>query len=810
MAADGRRTSWGVAVGLGLLALLVGVWLQLSHGSGRDAAVPPQTDAAPREMDRAAAAPRTQRTAAPADGADAATPAPDFPATHPVIARKLSVLVVAKDGGALIEGADVRVVERDESGAIFVAQASTGADGTAVLELRGERTVEICARKPGFQTARVRDNDWGTGVRVELVAGIALHGRVLDFDTGAPVQGARVQVWPSSNLQQDGLDIARTTDELGRFEFAGLAPGEEVRVYAAKSGYGFASAVATPSEQAPVLDIFFGRGGIVEGTVYDAGGAAMAGVETFLLPPVGTMSVPPPPDADADGTGASVRGVLYPPVRTDAAGHFAFRGIALLQNGYPNARIVVARDAQGRTARSEPVTFAQHGERATRDVRFAASSTVAVRVASASPPPEGFEIEVQLVAEGNAEGPDEYKSATLKDGASNAFDELPPGRYVFRAQAGSLETNATIVHVTVPIEGGSKRDLTIDFSGDLRIEGAVVDGAGRPCAGAKLMFSASPSDDVGVNGYATADADGKFAFTRLPRCAGEVVVTEYAVPTADDVLVTNVPIDNVMPGGPPLRIVLAAPAKVTGHLVPRPADAPVTYVGVVAEDAWIATAADAGDEGAFTCRVSVVGKPVVPYVACEGFAPVVLDERTFAPGATVDLGEIALGAGLAFDVTLQDADGRPLANANVRLADPWLQRDARTGADGRVRLERLPRRPVHVHVDETPATAAARITFDPAARTGTFTLGKGVRVTGRVLRAKGGPLAGQLMSFIPAAAGHQETAGIVAAPTDADGRFDARLVPGRWRVATVFGPSLDRTEFDVADGENAPVELRVK
>lgn len=167
------------------------------------------------------------------------------------------------------------------------------------------------------------------GVLVSVLATAALalaagriSGRVIDADSGEPIEGAQVLLVAADN----GSPTVARSDAQGRFSFDGLAAGR-YRAQAMKPGLISivnvsvdASLVVEGDAVLTTRDLGLRRGGTLSGRVTDGGGAPVAGLVIQLEP------------ADRDRESA-----FTPPVSTDGSGEFRLTGVA------PGQFVLVAR-----------------------------------------------------------------------------------------------------------------------------------------------------------------------------------------------------------------------------------------------------------------------------------------------------------------------------------------------------------------------------------------------------------------------------------------------------------------------------------
>lgn len=215
------------------------------------------------------------------------------------------------------------------------------------------------------------------------------------------------------------------------------------------------------------------------------------------------------------------------------------------------------------------------------------------------------------------------------------------------------------------------------------LSGTVADSAGRPVADALVVADASP-----VGGFAeprTSDARGRFEISGLRPGLYTVTIRHRAhgVGLLRDVLVPadgDAAADVRLAGSGMVRGRLLSPtgAAIAGKVRMQELDGRQTPLSL--EEALSTETAD----GRFTLDHVPPGSHVLGVMA-PGFASLRLDFDM--RGRAQDLGDVALETGLSISGRVRDAEGRPIAGAQVsgdswEMGAPALPADFTTGEDG--------------------------------------------------------------------------------------------------------------------------------
>lgn len=191
----------------------------------------------------------------------------------------------------------------------LVAALTTAQDGSFAIALDPGRAYDVVATSGSFAPGRVTPAHAGERVRIELVAGALVSGRVTRRVDASPVVDAEVklQVRPDPTGSDAVAPRVVRTDDDGRYRFAAVEPGEYwIQVHPRADAPPLWRKVDVRNGQDVVEDVVVERGHPLRGRVLDA--------------------VTKAPIADAEvGEGWTFRRS----VRTDADGRFAFEGFAL-------------------------------------------------------------------------------------------------------------------------------------------------------------------------------------------------------------------------------------------------------------------------------------------------------------------------------------------------------------------------------------------------------------------------------------------------------------------------------------------------
>ena len=621
---------------------------------------------------------------------------------------------VKDEAGQPVLGAVVAAGVLDGEAVRDVSFAETGADGMARFEREPKAGIWVVGFKGGlsFTSRNLFDPTGQIPTPLTLPLGQILGGTVVDKD-GHPVEGAEVRV---EGAQASGRNraplfapvlvgvvrgtpieeaIVTRTGADGRFRFDSVPAGALIGLGASAPGKATASARATSAAtgakgvSADSVRITLTPEARVVGQVASRVPGVPVGGRTVVLRGV------------LDGRSGSIRGQAT----TDGAGRFVIGGLATGQanvflDGVPVGAPWTVVAATGVNLVPEMPAEARLEIVAGVDVTGTVAATDGTPLAGLS---------VAAYGAGNPRTGSTPLSA-MTDAAGSYRFRLPPGSaFVVLSSTtpgyAPVGPNGSQLNVTIP-EGVATFALKpILLAAGTRLAGKVVDAAGTPIAGAKLINVATPGQYRGQTDVPTAVTDAEGLFSVANQTNGQAIpvgaMTCVGVRLDDgrefdaEVVANwaNKPVTIKLPafaaGGPAGPDEVAAD-EVAGTVV-DPQGKPIAGV-LVHPISWVPNFQTRSDEaGRFRIKVRDTGKVEVR-VTKEGYEPreflkhplgqagwvVVLDNRTYFEGRVVA------------------PDGSPVADAPIRADSGRKQMDGgimtecftdgKSGADGHYRL----------------------------------------------------------------------------------------------------------------------------
>ncbi len=420
--------------------------------------------------------------------------------------------VVVDDRGAPIPGAAVRAIRaRPRAGRMdflrvireidvpppSVDAATTGPDGRFVLSRVPPGTYDFEIRARGFAQALERGlvitpEGAARDLRFVLPRGFPLSGRVIRKSEG-PIEGLPVIAFeqPESDMAVFDLNKRTTvTDDTGEFHLEGLSPGTASLVVR-PTGEPFALIldIAIPAQD--YVEVVIEGDAWLEGRIVDVEDKAVAGAQVYVLnfdgsPPMVGVAV-------TDGSGAyRISGLKSGPVQVfmvqaEGFGTYPADVMALLMG------------------RSSELVLQKGGNR--KDVRLEAGGIVrgSVLEQGTDGPVEG--VKVSLAAPSSMFG----GVRTTTTGPDGAFEirSVPLGpAMLICAKDGWFQpgvTPQTMITMAMSSMGGAKPDTgegavirietpgaeverTLHLSRGVTFAGRVVDAAGQPIPGARVLL----------------------------------------------------------------------------------------------------------------------------------------------------------------------------------------------------------------------------------------------------------------------------------------------------------------------------------
>lgn len=411
-------------------------------------------------------------------------------------------------------GAPVRIQQADQEGAFALSGLPRGpvrlaahAEGSAW----NERTIDLA-------------DSHRTRTRIELLAGVDLHGVVRDPD-GAPVPGAEIRVQSGAHTDPPagGLLVPRMgqADEQGRFLLTGLptsAPAGAVLSFRHKDHPNLSLDLATALEGPTTADdpfiATFARGVSL----------VLAADVTASEPPVFSEARFEVFTPGANGW-RRVEGLVREEDAT-VLSPSKWR-IVVPSGGIARVQII---GAGGELARAPDLPIADHGADAI-PVSFEFPTLRALSGVVRGPTGVGVPNMQVEVAEATS-GPGDWRVArttTSGPGGVFSFDGLPPGGYSLRARASEFLGPAT--PVMIPTESDIS-DVDLQIKDAAFVEGVVQVGGKTPTA--PVVLNAFRYQRMGRTGVwrtvasALTDPSGRYRIGPIPPGRLLVVPTETA------------------------------------------------------------------------------------------------------------------------------------------------------------------------------------------------------------------------------------------------------------------------------------------
>jgi len=701
----------------------------------------------------------------------------------------------ARDGFTFDIMAEMEVKHRTE----------TGENGQFVLPGLAEKKYELTATAPGYGSASVEDVDPGTGTKLVLSPGWDIRGRVVDGSTGEPIPGARVR---AGGVEAD-------TDRGGTFELLDAAPGEDAPAFVGRRTGGDRYVRVVTKHPDFVTDrhrferddvergelvVEMRRRPVVQGTVRDAEGEPVTGAVVLAVPP----GEAPEFFSDNLFTAGSV---------TDLEGRYRLRVGTLGEDIR-----VKAVHPQYAVAYSDDLNLRGGEAPASVDLVLTTGGVVSGTVTDGTYPLSGVEVRLGRRSEEDEQRMMLAMFGIPAGGRRTSTDEN--GQYRFeQVAAGAYEVEAKGVHfadsAVEPLDLGAGGETVVDFVLDPGgvIHGTVVDGGGRPLAGARVRIS-----EMGDGGEeemvlrmmgaakvtVVSDEVGYFRAVGVPR--------EPMIVSAELDGFVRAELPEVWPDGGAIELVLVPEARIAGTVTDA-SGSPIHefQVELRRRDGAPRTRAmpfdfsDRGrtfqdSSGRFFLGDLEPGRYRLQ-VRARGFA-IHEQEVELGAGQSERLRIALVESGRLTGVVVDDETGDPVRGAALWFRSPdetgesfgiqelFGRQRVRTGEGGRFRMDEIPAgETVLVVQHQSYITELRELRLAPGQSDDIkVRLRRGFRVSGRVVGPEGAPV--QVPLVVVAQDGSSKVAFV-----NEEGRFQLHgLAPGRY----VFRPFQGATRGEVA------------
>ena len=554
-----------------LLALAVVIPFLLD-GGGSDPAGPAEPESAertgpasgPGSAEQPEGGDRSVREVAEPDE----RPEPEATGASP-LAGNLTVKLVRRPDGGPVFGAACELTDGYLGG--VAASFSSNTAGLFEVPLQALPAEPfLVVRKEGYLQVVRRLEAAQPKVRIELEPGLPLRGMVLDGTTLEPLPGAGIEVF--LDVDFTGLADGILTDREGRFLIPGVPASSLVNLTASLEGYRSTSLIDSFDAPTADLRLLLLRGATVEGVVHDQDGRPVEAARVRITA------------VTEEGLEREDEGFEDQATETDSTGSYRLETL-----GTPNRYLMqVGSDLSG-SARVGPFELLRDREVLRQDIRLVAGRTSLAVSALAEGGRPVAELELELTdlnglpprAEGSGEI--EWERGFAYRNGVHLYAPLQPGRYRLVARAEGRPAQS----VWVEVEEGRRNEVTLILSPGSGLTGLVRNERGEPLAGVpvefiyaldvtsegNLLLAAERILDGGEEGLVrsvtASGKDGRFRMDGLPDKAGSVVAGERFVGEGSlSFPYATVVVENVLPGGAPLELILAEAPRVVGRFEP--------------------------------------------------------------------------------------------------------------------------------------------------------------------------------------------------------------------------------------------------
>ena len=465
---------------------------------------------------------------------------------------------VVDEAGAVVAGAEVSL---DDASSAFGAggdKTASADDGTFTFPVVAAGSYRVSARDrehaPGISEIVTVDGASPRGdVIVTMKAGGTIRGHVVTR-ARAPAPFATVKVVAKDDdateamWGEDAGDRTITADEHGAFEIKAL-PRAKMRLRAENDQAASAITDVDLGAQATVdgIELMLDVEGTIAGVVVDSDGSPVAEAQVSAFP-----------DIMSDGGRKQLDDLAFAgftATTTDGGGQFRIHG---LPDG--NYRLWASRTSV------QSMMFANEGTKAK-------TGDTGVRIVL--PRPGGIEGKIAFADGSTPEralvAVSVLPASPARDGAFEIRD-LPPGKHDLRVRGPDF---AELIKRDVVVEAGAVNDLgTLVVKRGRKVSGKVVDAAGQPVEGARVLAGAilfsegkggtgnqAIEEQMGVRSTTTG-ADGSFTIQGAPEKGGSVMA-EHADKGRSDSVPLPAGVDDMLGVSLPLRGFGSVAGKVT-------------------------------------------------------------------------------------------------------------------------------------------------------------------------------------------------------------------------------------------------------
>ncbi|WP_426748194.1 carboxypeptidase-like regulatory domain-containing protein [Myxococcus faecalis] len=519
----------------------------------------------------------------------------------------------------------------------------TERNGTFSFERLHPRSYTLQARK-GTQAAapvEVRLTPTSEPVILVLRPTAAVEVSVMDARERHPLEGARVEV-------EGQEDFAVLTGTDGKALLQGLAPGRHA-IRASSEGRAPERATVLHAAGVSQVTLLLRAGAPVRGVVVDSEGRPVGGANVRAL---------------RTGSALPESENIVEEARTTSEGAWSMR--ALPEGTFR----FLATHSRFAPSLSEQVTL--EGLAASAPVRIVLrpGAVLSGQVVARSGEPAPF-ARVQA-RQGGVGGLPGTRHGAFTD-ASGRFELRGLPRARFRVDAQSERASSSSQDVDL---GSGAAEVTLRLEEEGTIAGIVAASEGVPIASAQVV--AVPQDRAALGGlaeshsgrYASEVSDGNGRFRLMGLAPGRYRLrasVHHSVQSSSFWLSTGVVAEV---GDEDVRIVLESPGTLRGRVASSDGAVPESFSVALT---LAQPTAFQGTNGLFVLEDVPPGRYTLTFLA-RGSAPHTVEGVEVGAGEDKDLGRVVLEQGRQLSGVVRDAEGRPVAGAQV-LAGPQLLGD---------------------------------------------------------------------------------------------------------------------------------------